>query len=395
MQELAEKILMGLPTMDFEKYWDGFHGNAFAIYNADEVCLFNHPKCAGNSYISIPKTDQFVSCTYIFFEEVPTAIVDIRYFDSFEDIYSLIVHESFHTYQNSLGESRFPNEAIGPAFPADFQLIQLRILERKVLFDAVMQGSNGHLLDEFIALRDERLRLFPAVVEYENRVETIEGPAFFVEYQALREIDDSETALQRYSNLLLNAEDSHVHIRKSCYGSGLFLCLLLDQIASRWQDDFMHSELDLYHFFKKLKPDYRSAPISLAGNKDEVNYIIEKMQQQKKDAVQSFNDHSGIKLTLTGTIQSAGFDPMNLVIHGNQALHKHFLKIRIGSNEYFIDGPVLTLFDDDFMKIKTLEVFLKEPPARSSGDSLEIEGMGTFTGHIDDTNKSSIQVSLK
>ncbi|WP_033543146.1 hypothetical protein [Planococcus sp. CAU13] len=397
MQDLVEKMTAALPSLHFEKYWNGFQEGAFALYDEHDVYLFNHPDCSENPYISFPKDDRFVSCTSIIYADIPTAIVDIRYFDNFEDIYSLIVHESFHAYQNSLSESRFPDEAIGPSFPADSQFIQLRIRERKALHDAVHESPKDtqiQLINEVISLRDERIRLFPAVVDYENRVETIEGPAFYVEYQALRDISNSETALERYAHMLLDAEDSHLHIRKSCYSSGLFLCLLLDQLSSGWQKEFVHSELDLFHFFKSRYSAYTPAAIADSGDKEEAERIVSSIQHQKTEAFQAFDAQPGIRLTLTGSMQVAGFDPMNLVIWDKQALHKHFLKIRIDSAEYFIKGLVLTEFNKDFRKINTLSVFREHPPVETD-NVLHIEGIGQIGGNIDSADDKSVSISLQ
>lgn len=396
MQDMVEKMTAALPTLNFEKYWNGFQGNAFALYDEHEVYLFNHPACSENPYISFPKDDRFISCTSIVYERIPTAIVDIRYFDNFEDIYSLVIHESFHAYQQTLGESRFPDEAVGPSFPADSEFMRLRIQEREALHAAVFEGAadrQQELINRFITLRDERIRLFPAVVDYENRVESIEGPAFYVEYQALQDIGNPETALDRYAAMLLDAEDSHLHIRKSCYSSGLFLCLLLDRISSAWQDDFMHSKLQLYDFFKTRFPDYLPSPVGTNDNEKEVARIIQTINDQKNAAFQSFTEQTGIRLTLTGLMQVAGFDPMNIVIQKDQALHSHFLKVRAGSAEYFIKGPVLTGFDGDFKKVTQLEVFIENPPVKT-GKAVEIEGIGRITGKIEYAEDNSLKVIL-
>ncbi|WP_422124641.1 hypothetical protein DHX103_07425 [Planococcus sp. X10-3] len=397
MQDTVEKIVALLPSMNFENYWDGFGEEAFALYDESTVYLFNHPKCRDKSSIHFPKDDQFYACTYILFEDVPTAIVDIRYFDFFEDIYSLIAHESFHAHQYTLGESRFPNETIGPAYPSDAEHIHLRIQERKALHDAVFENSNNlqqQLINEFITLREKRTRLYAPCVNYENRIETIEGPAFYVEYQALRDISNSENALQRYASMLLDAEDSHVHIRKSCYSSGLFLCLLLDQLLPRWQAEFMHSERDLYHFFKKRHPDYSPVSIAAPDNKADVDGIIKTIEDQKKKAFQSFTEGSGHKMTLTGEMKAAGFDPMNIIILGDRALHQKFLKIRIGAMEHFLQGPVLTVFDKDFMTIKTVEIFTEKPPHQSE-EALDIEGIGTIQGNIEFADETASKIALK
>lgn len=396
MQDMVEKMTAALPTLNFEKYWSGFQGNAFAIYDEYEVYLFNHPDCSENPYISFPKDDRFVSCTSIVYEDIPTAIVDVRYFDNFEDIYSLVIHESFHAYQQTLGESRFPDEAVGPSFPADPHFIRLRIQEREALHTAVFEGAadrQQELINRFITLRDERIRLFPSVVDYENRVESIEGPAFYVEYQSLRDIGDPETALVRYAAMLLDAEDSHLHIRKSCYSSGHFLCLLLDRISSDWHDAFMHSELQLYEFFKTRFPDYLPSPVGTNDNEKVVARIIQTINDQKNAAFQSFNNQTGIRLMLIGPMQVAGFDPMNIVIQEDQALHSHFLKVRRGSAEYFIKGPMLTEFEGDFRKMNRLEVFVENPPVKTT-DAFEIEGIGSFSGSFEYEEDNSLKIIL-
>ena len=82
-------------------------------------------------------------------------------------------------------------------------------------------------INEFIILRDKRTELFPDYVEYENSVETIEGPAFYVEYQALNDVSSNqENVISKYAEQLLDSNLSHINIRSSCYNSGLFICLL-------------------------------------------------------------------------------------------------------------------------------------------------------------------------
>lgn len=136
MKKLIDTVLNNISNERFENYWEGFQTVAFAIFDDKDVFLFNHPKYNEERYIKLVKTDEFHACTCILFEEVPTAIVDITLYDSFEVIYSLIVHESFHVFQHLSEESRYPNELLGFNYPIDFNNIQLRILERKRLFEA-------------------------------------------------------------------------------------------------------------------------------------------------------------------------------------------------------------------------------------------------------------------
>ena len=85
-------------------------------------------------------------------------------YSSFEDIYSLLVHELFHGYQYLYGESRFPDELVGISYPIDAQNIQLRIRERQVLCETVFVKdvrSQQQFINEFVALRDTRFANHP------------------------------------------------------------------------------------------------------------------------------------------------------------------------------------------------------------------------------------------
>ncbi|MGN7477312.1 hypothetical protein ACTHOQ_05610 [Solibacillus silvestris] len=395
MKNLLDWILLNLPSQKLQHYWTGFKPVAFAIFDEKDVYLFNHPKCKQQRYVKFPKTEQFCACTCILYEDIPTAIVDAAIYDSMEDMYSLLVHESFHGFQYLFGESRLPNEFLGFSYPVDYRNIQLRIEERKKLYDAYFAQNSAEQhchISEFIALREKRMELFQHYVEYENLIETIEGPAYFVEYRALMDVSmNSENIIKDYADLLADHESSNINIRKSCYSSGLFLCLLLDKVSADWQMDFTDSPLTLFQFFKERYGSCNSVIINMPDHCAEAAEIMAKAKEQKLDAFRKFDNSDGIKLTITGEIGLTGFDPMNITMLDNRAIHHHFLKIRIDDQEYFIEQPVSAMFDHHFTQANSIILFMRKWPIQN-GNRFAVEGVGELRGTLVSKNSSSIHI---
>lgn len=385
MQNILDRILTTLRSERLKKYWDDFYLVPFAIFDEKDVLLFNHPKCNGETYIKLAKTKQFQACTCILFEEVPTAIVDTTLYQSFEEIYSLLVHESFHVFQHLSGGSRYPDEIVGFNYPIDFKNIELRIIERERLFEAFVSTNlkeKQQKINEFITLRDKRTVLFPDYVGYENAIETIEGPAFYVEYKALNDVSSNqENAINKYVEQLLDSNLSHINIRSSCYNSGLFICLLLDDISKVWKVEFMQSNVSLYSFFKNNCPAYTPVEITIPNNSEEVFQIINNAETTKSIAFKKFNESEGIKLIISGAIKLIGFDPMNIIQLNKQALHHNFLNVRIRDKDYFIKQSVCTTFGNDFSAIQLIELFLNQPFIKMD-NRIIIENIGEIEGTI-------------
>ena len=395
MQNILERILTTIRSERLNNYWDNFNPVAFAVFDEKDVLLFNHPKCKGDPYTRLVKTEEFHACTCILFEEVPTAIVDATLYNSFEDIYSLLVHESFHVFQHLSGESHYPDEILGFNYPIDFKNIQLRILERKRLFEAFVSTDlkeKQQKINEFITLRDKRAELFPDYVEYENSVETIEGPAFYVEYQALKDVSSNkENVISKYAEQLLDNNLSHINIRSSCYNSGLFICLLLDNISKDWKVAFIKSKLNLYQFFKNISSNYTPVEINIPNNSEEVFQIINSAKTTKSIAFENFNKSEGIKLTVSGAIKLAGFDPMNITQLNKQALHHNFLSVQLINKEYFIEQPVCTTFENNFRNIQLIELFLNQSPIHMD-NRIIIENIGELEGNIISKELNAIHI---
>lgn len=206
-----------------------------------------------NDYITIPKTNEFNACTIILFEDFPTAIVDVRLYPQFNETYAILIHELFHGYQYTYGESRFPNELVGIDYSLCNKNISLRIEEQKALYQA-LQTKDLSSLHYFIKLRNTRSSLFPHETGYEAAIETVEGPVYYLETIAFRSVaaDQYEQYIKKTLTLLIKPIEGHLQIRKSCYSSGLALCMLLDYYSPNWHQAFTESKLSLFDFFESL-----------------------------------------------------------------------------------------------------------------------------------------------
>lgn len=190
------------------------------------------------------------------------------------------------------------------------------------------------------------------------------------------------SVLQNYGQSLINKYESTSNIRRSCYSSGLFMCLLLDELSPGWKEDFFGTEETLYDFFKRLSAnfiksnliDYRE--IEISSETEEV--IIFALENRKKE-FKKFNEQKGILLSIEGEITAKSFDPMNIIFLEEKLLHKNFIKVRINNEDYLIQQHVITDFKGRLQDIKKLHLILKDKPIENI-DSLVVEGVGEIKG---------------
>lgn len=154
-----ERIFQDITKSRLEIYWSGFDLVAFALYDRNNVYLFNHPqfKNVNNDTFHLLKWDQqFNGDTLILYKDYPTAIVNLELHEDYASLYSTLVHELFHGYQYLKGEKRFPNEVMGMMYPLSSTNVEIRKQEREVLFNAVMAShfeEKKQYIQTFIACR--------------------------------------------------------------------------------------------------------------------------------------------------------------------------------------------------------------------------------------------------
>jgi hypothetical protein len=387
MIHYLEKIAKDLVKENLQRYWTDFELVAYAIFDKNSVYLFNHPKHQDvnpHSYKVLSWNEQFVGNTIILYEGYPTAIADIELYNDYEGLYSILVHELFHGYQYIKGEKRFPDEIMGITYPITVENAELRNRERRNLYDALMEtdiSKKRVFLKEFIELRDKRSEGIKDHLTYENLIESVEGPAWYVELKAYSEKSclAHELVLKKYGANLLDIFESNSNIRRSSYSSGLFMCLLLDEFLPNWKESFFSRDSTLFDLIKQLNVE--TSPHTIVDveispeTAKSVNYAIE----LRKKEFEEFENQTGTQLFIEGEITAFYFDPMNIVPVDGKLLHKNFIKVRINNNEYFIQQPTIAYCVDGLKKINKLHLFLKDTPIEN-GDSLTVPGVGEING---------------
>lgn len=383
-----DRLSEDLVKTNLQTYWPNFEKVAFALYDEHDVYLFNHPKYKNgreNNYHYLKWDDQFVGCTLILYEDYPTAIVDMNFFDNYDELYATLIHELFHGYQYIQGETRFPDETKGVTFPLSKENIQLRNEEREFLYKAILENDLNKKKDyvkSFISIREKRAGQIADYLLYEKRMETVEGPAWYVELKAYIESSglEAETVIQKYGENLMDPYDSTLNIRQSCYSSGLAICLLLDSLLPHWKEGFWEREETLYDQLKEIAGTLESIiDVKISSETEKVIHFV---TDKRKNKLKSFEQQEGFHVFIEGKIWGKTIDPMNIVSIENKALHEHFIKVKISDKDYLISQPVIAYYEDRLQNINKLHLILENKPGENS-QSIVIDGLGEINGQYE------------
>ncbi|MFS1519280.1 hypothetical protein V1503_22860 [Bacillus sp. SCS-151] len=384
-----EKICQEIIALDFTKYWPNFKKVAFALYDEKNVYLCNHPKLMpqNSAFCQLERSDQFVADALLIYEECPTAIVNLELHHDYVSIFSLLVHELFHGYQFLKDEKRFPNEFVGITYPICNENVELRSQERKYLYHAVMADTlreQKQNINMFLRFRKKREDLIDEYLVYEALIESVEGPARYVELKAYMDKSplSNDDVLKKFGEQLLDNKDSMMNIRRSCYSSGLFICLLLDQITMSWKENFFETNKSLYEYLLQyVEHKEIAAHVEEVTISQETRKITNAVSEQKKSEFNAIIHKEGYHLYIEGNIMISNMDPMNIIHIDNMILDKNFLRIIINNNDYVIKQPVLRYFEGDISNITKIHFVLSSKPITNK-NSITIEGVGEIKGEF-------------
>ncbi|MEH7485950.1 hypothetical protein, partial [Priestia megaterium] len=314
----------------------------------------------------------------------PTAIADMELYDDYEGLFSILVHELFHGNQYVKGEKRFPDETLGITYPLTKENVEIRNRERKNLYNALLEtdiSKKKKYLKKFIGLREKRAEGIKEHLTYENLIESVEGPAWYVELKAFSEKSSlaNDLVLKRYGKNLINAVESTSNTRRSCYSSGLFMCLLLDELSPDWKESFFGTKTTLFELIKLLDIAPRKQAIEEVQISPETEATVNFAVESRKKELDEFEAQIGTHLFIEGEIIALSFDPMNIVPLDGRLLHKNYIKVRINNQEYLVQQPSLTYCAGGLKNINKLLIVLKDKPLET-GDSLVITGIGELMG---------------
>ncbi|MBN2790857.1 MAG: hypothetical protein JXR69_11750 [Candidatus Delongbacteria bacterium] len=358
MDKIIKEIDILINSLDFSALWPEFRKFKFALYDEknyymdgyvgeiDERFMGNSAIKLGNEAIAI--WNMSMSAEY----------------KSDEKITSGIVHEMFHCFQGQYGEKRHANEILGIDYPIELENINLRSLERKLLYNSAIEVNKTQkleLLKEFFNVRAEREKILSEFIEYEKAIETFEGNAVFVEFQALKQMSqDKDSMLVEFLNGFTDISPSNLAIRRSSYFQGMVLCMIADDLIPEWKIEFQNSDLYLSDFIlNKLNIVIVPAKKEYLISEDVINCIAEWEENIDKE-FNNFNSSDNIEKL--ENVSFAGFDPMNILKRGNEYLHKHFLKINQDGVDNMIKGPVKVVCGENMFYVKWIE-FVKKTTA--------------------------------
>ncbi|WYP26904.1 hypothetical protein NSQ54_01975 [Alkalihalobacillus sp. FSL W8-0930] len=381
MQTDLNKLVEGITFQTLSRFWPGFSVHAFTIYDEHDAYLFHHPLHKRNG-THVKRDDQFNGCTVILFDEHPTAIVDVRLYPNEKNLMAILVHELFHVHQHANAENRFPNEMIGMSYPLSIKNIELRTRER-VELDKALKAKDTALTEwhckNFIELRLTRMNDMEEYVRYENLVEAIEGPAWYVESKALSYWDSGGTTT--FSSPLTNAKVATQEIRRSCYHSGMAMCLLLDELNPDWKKDHFQSGKTM---FDQLMDCFAGTSF----NKDREEQITQQSkelfvltQQLKLGEFNAFELQQGIHVYISGEVTIKEFDPMNVICLGQERLYKTFINVSLNGRKCSIHQPVLVELHKDQKRVNVLHLVV-ESARQTNENEYELKGIGVMKGHF-------------
>lgn len=392
MTKYLNQISLDLVEKNLENYWAGFELVAYALYDNSSVYLFNHPKYKNNQqckYQILERDEQFNGCTIIMYKEYPTAIVDLELYGNYEELYSILVHELFHGFQYIKGEKRFADETLAITYPLIRENVELRNQERSILFNALFEidfNKKKQYINTFIAIREKRASSINNYLLFENLIETIEGPAWYVELKAYSNKSNLEYnhILEKYGEHLIDKNASTLNIRKSCYSSGLVICLLLDDLLPDWKENFWGKEETIYDLLKQIS--HNTELISDPEINSETEKVINFVKQDRRKTLDNFEEQKGIHLYIQGEITAKSFDPMNIVSIEDRLLHRNFLKVRINNEDYLIKQPVIAYCRGGLQNITKLHLILNDKPIENN-DFLTVDGIGVIRGRYEKKGK--------
>jgi len=366
--ELAWVIQMGI-TKHLMSIWPGFTPTPFILYDADNQVAVGsdwperYRLEKDNMWIAEGIDPILMGNTAIMYHGKYVAIWDTRTWDEStlneSRATACIAHEMFHAYQYSCMELPSANELLMPNYPHSPKSVALVIQEGKLL--ARLIDKSRRITDNPTTPEEIRNRLATISVlrklrkeeigaehmEYDERIESIEGTAAYVEVTAKTRLEGISPieAAESYLTLLTKNDTLLTDYRHRCYASGLILSLAADIAFTDWKTEWERSGLTLFQWMeKKLSLDVMS----------EATLIVNAYENEKTRLISEFREQS-LSVVATDNIELISFDPMNLVFADGFCLHQQG-SVRYGGEEHLLTQPFLTECRDNILNIAKLWV---------------------------------------
>lgn len=311
MLDLYREVEKRLDCLCFDELWPGFHPYPFSIYASHEAILDG---------VLMPTPECFYGNTTIQFENRQIAIWNLE-FSPPKDLDALtasLVHEMFHAFQMERGDRRFPEDLALLAAPQTPEALAWAIRERQLL------AGNAPLI-QFCTARLQR-RAIESTLE-EEKVETAEGMAQYVELLALRNLSavSFSSALAQCRTRLLDSVQA-LDLRRRGYDSGSFLLLRAAESGISMIHTVGGEEQTVFELLRG-QIGVLPAPEPLTGQAyATAEEILAKQLQQREVELQAFLQLKTQRLA--GPFRICGYDPMQMWRTADTLFSRGFLALR-------------------------------------------------------------------
>ncbi|WP_462280683.1 hypothetical protein [Salinivirga cyanobacteriivorans] len=378
------------------KIWPDMKPTPVMLYRINgPVLLYNHPKPGknfnkrkANLHIGKHKEIMVYGNYCSDFKGIPTAIVnyDLPDVESPEKLFAIVFHEMHHGYQKNY----CPKYSFSPVdplitYPENAINDALKIYEQRLLYKMVNETRYDKFLslfNTFYSCRLKREAIIGPYLKWEEKTESMEGPAFYTEYRMyeflINDTVESKKYLEKhFLKLLTETHFGRTALRQRCLPTGMALCLILDKWEDNWKKPYYQSGRSLVEFaINKFNPEIKKVHIP-AHLLKESKVKIAQTQKQRAKIYGKFKDQAGIKIVLNiNNATIGGFDPMNAIgISDSLILHKTIFEAHSnkGHKIQFNNYPVTTQIKETIWKTKKITFFIDQNENILKGNKISFE----------------------
>ena len=334
LDQLYRQAADAVAAVNFSRIWPGFRPLRFALFD-DETCIFDGRR--------IEKTDAFCANTSIRYQGEQIATWKVIEEPEIPVLASKLVHEMFHGFQQLQGWDCWPDE-LEALHRYEYLAgnLSLKLRENELLL-ALLERFDEASFRELLAHRKLRSERFPYAFSYESQVEEIEGSANYVEWQALKQLDEEKAAaLTDRMRGVMTQPEALFPIRVSSYYTGALMIHALRGAG-------------LYSFEPAGRPVIRSVLQDVEPSdgaftgKNEcleaVSDAIVAYQTESEAIVHSALERN--EVVLTGPLELAGLNVYDARSFQEYLTSTYFLMVRDGIEERLLPGCFVIRMRDE------------------------------------------------
>ncbi|HTK94443.1 MAG TPA: hypothetical protein VL382_02300 [Terriglobales bacterium] len=343
----AIEVLKKFDQLAQQSLWPGFEPQKIAVelYDGSDTYLYHHPKPpegftavagAPGVYVFHGQHDSVRANTGTELNGVPTATADIsKDTRPPREAASLLIHETFHVYEEAAHPKWAANEAELFTYPFESaDLLYERRMETVTLTEALASPVESFRhrpwsllchIEEALGHRKARYaQMSPGAAGYERGIELNEGLAQYVEYKSM----DKAPAL--------TAGDFPLElIRQRGYATGQALAVLLDRIGSDWKTSAGDEPLDARMLDAVQGQSAICNGVFMRGSEAKIKAAaraeVAKLLSTRAERKHDFLAAPGWRLEIVAgqePLWPQGFDPWNVQNLGdNDILHTRWVKV--------------------------------------------------------------------